>query len=187
MAIGDTPHRKLTYEDFLAFPEDGKRHEILHGEHYVTPAPTRGHQVAVRNLTILLGVFLRSHPLGELLPAPFDVIFSNHDIAEPDLLFISNRRGGILTEKNAQGAPDLVIEVLSDSTRRVDQGIKRAIYERCGVEEYWLADPKRRTVRVLRRDGPAFGPPVDLAAEREDVLTTPLLPGLEIPVGEIFD
>jgi Uma2 family endonuclease len=141
MVVGHTTPRKLTYEDLLAFPEDGKRHEILDGEHYVTPAPTRGHQEAVANLVYFFKDFLRRHPLGQMLPAPFDVRFSEHDIAEPDLLYVAQERAAILREENAKGAPDLVIEILSPSTRRRDLGIKRAIYERCGVAEYWPATP----------------------------------------------
>jgi Uma2 family endonuclease len=187
MAIGETPRRKLTYDDYVLIPEDGMRHEILDGEHYVTPAPSEGHQAVLINLGSWIREFLRRSPVGRILPAPFDVLFSEHDIAQPDLLFVSKRREGVLTGKNAQGAPDLVVEILSRSTRRIDLGLKRQRYELAGVEEYWLVDPERRTVRVLRRDGPAFGPPVDLSAQAGDVLETPLLPGLEIPVGEIFD
>jgi len=187
MVLGHTSARKLTYQDYLRFPEDGRRHEILDGEHYVTPAPSWGHQSAVLNLAYFLKDFLRRNPLGHLLPAPFDVVFSKHDLAQPDLLFVSSERAGVLNEKNARGAPDLVIEVLSSSTRRVDEGIKWRRYEHFGVQEYWLIDPQGRRVRIFRRAGSTFGPPLDLAAEAGDVLTTPLLAGLRIQVSEIFD
>ena len=176
-----------TYEDYCLLPEDGRRYEVIRGELCVTPAPSPVHQRAVANLIFLLKDFLRRHPLGQVLPAPCDVVFSEHDLAQPDLLFVSNRRASIVHEKNLRGAPDLVIEVLSSSTRRVDEGVKRGTYERFGVEEYWLVDPQRRTVRVFRRAGASFGPPLDLAAEAGDVLTTPLLPGLQIRVAEIFE
>jgi Uma2 family endonuclease len=187
MVLGHTSARKLNYRDYLRFPDDGLRHEILNGEHYVTPAPSFRHQRAVLNLAYHLEDFLRRNPLGCLLPAPFEVVFSEHDLVQPDLLFVSNARAGFLKEKNVQGAPDLVIEVLSSSTRRVDEGVKRGRYERFGVQEYWLVDPQSRTVRVLRRAGSAFGPPIELAAEAGDVLTTPLLAGLQIQVAEIFE
>ena len=193
MVLGPTSAKKLTYRDYLRFPEDGQRHEILEGEHHVTPAPSFGHQRAVLNLAYLLQDFLRRNRRGTLLPAPFDVVISKHNLAQPDLLFVSNERAGVLTEKNLQGVPDLVIEVLSSSTRRVDEGTKRAIYERFGVQEYWLVDPQRRTVRIFRRAGgsgagdSAFGPPLDLAAEAGDVLTTSLLAGFSIQVAEIFE
>ncbi|HVR98527.1 MAG TPA: Uma2 family endonuclease [Thermoanaerobaculia bacterium] len=186
MAVRDI-HRKLTYEDYVLIPEDGLRHEILDGEPYVSPAPKEAHQSASIFLSSTLYFFVRDHRLGKIYAAPFDVRFSDHDIAQPDLIFISNDRIRILTEDNAKGAPDLVVEILSDSTRRIDEGIKRRLYERAGVLEYWLVDPKRRTVTIFRRDGNGFGPAEALSGEAGDVLTTPLLPGLEIRVGEIFE
>ncbi|HEV2854834.1 MAG TPA: Uma2 family endonuclease [Thermoanaerobaculia bacterium] len=187
MAIRDTIRRKLTYEDYLLFPEDGLRHEILDGEHYVTSAPSRWHQTASANLTYFLVGFLRRNRLGQVFTAPFEVVLSEHDVVQPDLLFLSNERLGILTEKNVQGAPDLVIEILSDNTRRRDETVKRDRYEGFGVLEYWLVDPQRQTVRIYRRSDAGFGAALELSTAAGDVLTTPLLPCLEIPVGEIFD
>lgn len=187
MAIRDTIRRKLTYGDYLLFPEDGLRHEILDGEHYVTSAPSLWHQTASANLTYFFVGFLRRNPLGRLFHAPCEVVLSEHDIVQPDLLFISRERLAILTEKNVQGAPDLVIEILSDNTSRRDKTLKRDIYERSGVLEYWLVDPQRQMVRVLRISDAGFDAALDFSAAAGDVLTTPLLPGLEIPVGEIFD
>jgi Uma2 family endonuclease len=187
MAVRDTAHRKLTYEDYVLIPEDLLRHEILDGEHYVTPAPGRDHQGAAMNLCLKIAVFVRKHRLGNVFFAPFDVLLSPHDIAQPDLLYISNERAAILTEANAQGAPDLVIEILSKSTRRRDETLKRDRYERFGVLEYWLADPVRQTVRIYRSSGESFGAPEDLSAAAGDVLTTPLLQGFEMRVSEIFE
>ncbi len=187
MAVRDTAHRKLTYEDYVLIPEDLLRHEILDGEHYVTPAPGRDHQGALGNLFLKIATFVRQHRLGTVLFAPFDVLLSPHDIAQPDLLYISNERAALLTEANAKGAPDLVIEVLSKSTRRRDETLKRDRYERFGVLEYWLADPVGRTVRVYRRVEAGFAAPEDLSAAAGDVLTTPLLPGFEMLVSEIFE
>ncbi len=187
MAVRDTAHRKLTYEDYLLFPEDRQRHEILDGEHYVTPAPSMEHQGVSMNLSVFFHSFLRVHRLGRIFAAPADVLLSRHDVAQPDLLFISNERAEILTTANVQGAPDLVIEILSDSTRRRDETVKLARYEEAGVLEYWLVDPKRRVVRVFRREGDGFLAPAELSAAAGDVLTTPLLPGLEIRVSEIFE
>jgi Uma2 family endonuclease len=187
MAVRDTVRRKLTYEDYLLFPEDGKRHEILDGEHYVTSAPSWEHQGVSLNLSSRLGPFVREHRLGFVRYAPLEVLLSEHDIVQPDLLFISNERAGIVTPANVQGAPDLVIEILSDSSRRRDETVKRDRYEQHGVREYWLFDPYRKTARVFRRSGAGFLPPQELSAAAGDVLTTPLLPGLEIPLREIFE
>jgi Uma2 family endonuclease len=113
-----------------------------------------------------------------------DVLLSENDIVQPDLLFISNDRAEILTALNVQGAPDLVIEILSDSTRRLDETAKLKLYERAGVREYWLVDARDRAVRVFRRAGTGFLPAQGFSSG--DTLTTPLLPGLEIRVSEIF-
>ncbi|HEX5714577.1 MAG TPA: Uma2 family endonuclease [Thermoanaerobaculia bacterium] len=152
MAIRDTAHRKLTYEDYVLIPDDGKRHEILDGEHYVTAAPYPRHQAILGELH-----FLRQNRLGRVFLAPVDVLLSRHHIVQPDLLFISNERLTVLTEKNVQGAPDLVVEILSDSTRRIDEGLKLERYELLEVREYWTVDPSRNVVRVYRRWAIASG------------------------------
>ena len=112
------PGVKLTYDDFLLFPDDGKRHELIDGEHYVTPSPNLKHQAIVRNLVTTIGSFLRTHPVGKVYVAPLDVVFSHFDVVEPDLLYVSEARRDVLTAQNVQGAPDLVVEVGSPSTRR---------------------------------------------------------------------
>ncbi len=177
--------RKLTYEDYVLIPEDGQRHEILDGEHYVTPAPFIRHQLISSNLHSLLGPFIRKRRLGTLLAAPTDVLLALHDIAQPDLLFISNERARILKEKNVQGTPDLVVEILSKSTRRRDERLKLERYDLFGVLEYWIVDPAKEGVKVYRREGGRLRLAADLSAT--EVLKTPLLPGLEIAVAEVFE
>jgi Uma2 family endonuclease len=179
---------KLTYEDFVLFPDDGKRHELIDGEHFVTPSPNRRHQRVLQNLNLVLVSFVRQRRLGEVFFAPFDVVFTRHDVVEPDLLYISAERSGVLTEANVQGAPDLVVEVLSPSSRRQDEVLKRDLYERGGVAEYWIVDPEAETVKAFRRgeDG-RFGRALLLTLRDGDALSTPLLPGLEIPLPAIFE
>ena len=184
MALHDFRRRKLTYEDYLLIPEDGQRHEILDGEHYVTAAPFLRHQRISSRLHTRLGSFIERQGLGELLAAPVDVVLSLHDIVQPDLLFISNERARIAEEKNVQGAPDLVIEIFSKSTRIRDEGIKLERYELLGVTEYWTVDPETRTAKVYRRRGERLETAAEISAE--GALSTPLLPGLEIPLSEIF-
>jgi Uma2 family endonuclease len=115
---------RLTYDDFCSLPEDGKRREIIGGELFVTPSPQTPHQRAVIRLSAHLWQFVDSHKLGEVFGSPFDVVFSEFDVVRPNLLYISNSRADVLTDKNVQGAPDLVVEVLSESTARVDRSIK---------------------------------------------------------------
>jgi Uma2 family endonuclease len=185
MALHDL-RRPLTYEDYLLIPEDGRRHEILDGEHCVTPSPFLRHQRISIRLSSRLFVFADQNGLGEVFTAPSDVILSRHDVVQPDLFFIARDRARIATEKNVQGAPDLVVEILSKSTRRLDQGIKLQRYERLGVGEYWILDPDLRGARVHRRDDDHLRLIAELLAEAGDVLTTPLLPGLVISLREIF-
>ncbi len=186
MALHDLA-RKLTYEDYTLIPEDGKRHEIIDGEHYVSPAPSLPHQDLVVELTVRLGSFVKARRLGRFLIAPTDVLLSVHDIVQPDLFFISNQRAAVAQEKNVQGAPDLVIEILSKGTLRLDKGPKLKAYERCGVREYWMFDRFQRGVLPWKRSGESLRPQPFLSAAAKDVLTSPLLPGFELPLAEIFE
>ncbi len=136
MPIASSTRRKLTYQDFVEFPDDGKLHELIDGVHYVTPSPVRPHQRLVGNLYFLVRLHLERHGGGEVLLSPFDVVFTPFDIVEPDLLYVSDARRRILTEKNVQGSPDLVVEVASPSTRRRDEGVKLKLYDRSEVVEY---------------------------------------------------
>ena len=180
--------RRLTYEDFLLFPDDGQRHELIDGEHYVTPSPNTRHQDLVGRLYLEIGLYVRQHPgIGRVFVAPFDVLFTKWDIVEPDLLFIARDQLDILTDKNVQGPPALVIEILSPGTRKTDEQAKRRLFERGGVREYWIVDPELDLVKVFaRQDDSSFPRTAELSRERADVLTTELLPGLSIPLSELF-
>ena len=119
--------------------------------------------------------------------SPFDVVFSRFDVVEPDLLYLSNERAAqVMTEANVQGTPELVIEVGSPSTRKRDQTIKRRLYERSGVTEDWVVDPELDVVRVYRGAGKGFAKPMEWSLEAGDVVTTPLLAGLELPLSRVF-
>ena len=176
--------QKLTYADYLQFPDDGLRHELINGEHYVTPPPTMRHQQIASNLHYLIRHYLEEHPIGKVFFAPVDLHLSDLDVVEPDILFVSQERADRITLKNLQGAADLVIEILSPSTRRRDKGLKRALYERVDVREYWMVNPDRDEVEVFTRSGKIFHAPVRYT--RDQILVTPLLPGLELAVNRIF-
>lgn len=182
------PGVKLTYEDYLLLPEDGKRHELIDGEHYVTPTPIRRHQAVSGNLFGLIWSYLQQRPIGRVYAAPFDVIFSDYDVVEPDLLYISRERSQeIETSPWVKGAPDLVVEIGSPSTRKRDETIKRRLYERFGVLEYWVVDPEIDTIKVFRRIDDRYRRVAELLLENDDVLTTPLLPNLELRLTKIFE
>jgi Uma2 family endonuclease len=186
MALQDRV-RKLTYNDYALIPEDGQRHEIIDGEHYVTAAPFIPHQRLSFELSGRFWTYLRSQPIGQALSAPVDVLLSKHDIVQPDLLFISNERAGIAADpRNVRGAPDLLVEILSKSTRKLDEVLKLDLYERSGVLEYWIFDTYRRSVQAYRVENDRLVLAATLFAKAGDVLTTPLLPGFELPLAEIF-
>ena len=181
------PGVKLTYEDFLLFPDDGKRHELMDGEHYVTPTPNLKHQSIVMNLGGMIWSYLQQHPVGRMFNVPLDVVLSEFDVVEPDLQFTSRERLNIFTKQNVRGASDLVVEVGSPSTRQRDETIKRRLYERFGVSEYWVIDPELDTIEVYRRVEERFVRIAEVSFENGDVLTTPLLVGLEMPLSKIFE
>lgn len=184
-----SPNRsvKFTYEDFLLFPDDGKRHELIDGEHYVTPSPKTKHQRVSGNIFSLLRTHARATRAGEVFAAPFDVVFSDLDVVEPDVLFISAARASIVTDDNVQGAPDLGVEILSAGTRKTDEVIKRKLYERFGVPEYWVVDPELETLKIYRLGEGRYVRAAELSVEAGDAFETPLLPGLVLRLAEIFE
>ncbi len=177
---------RFTYEDYLLFPNDGKRHEIIDGDHFMTPSPATKHQRISLKLSATFAGFLNVHRLGEVFAAPYDVILSDEDIVEPDLLFVSAARSAIITDKNIQGPPDLVVEILSDGTRKTDEIVKRKLYERYGVREYWIVDPELETVKIHRLTDQGYVRAAELAREANETLSTPLLPGFQAPLADIF-
>jgi Uma2 family endonuclease len=181
-----TPSVKFTYEDLLNFQDDGKRHEIIDGEHFVTPSPNTKHQAVSTNLAAILWTYLQEHPIGAVFAAPLDVVFSDFDVVEPDILYISRERAGVLTEKHVRGAPDLVVEILSPGTRKTDEATKRRLYERFDVTEYWVVDPELDAIKIYRRVTGAFARVAELGAEAGDTLTTPLLPGFAVSLAAVF-
>jgi Uma2 family endonuclease len=179
---------KLTYDDYVQFPDDGKRHELIDGEHFVTPTPNRKHQAVSSNLHGMIWSYLQQHPIGRVFSAPFDVILSKFDVVEPDLLYISRQRlTEIETSPWVKGAPNLVVEIGSPATRKRDATVKRRLYEQFGVDEYWIVDPELDTIDVYRTVEGRYERTSQLTLERGDVLTTPLLEGLELPLLKIFE
>jgi Uma2 family endonuclease len=151
-----TSATKLTYHDYQLLPDDGKRYEILDGDLYMTRAPATRHQMIVTRLSNLLFTYLERNPIGTVLTAPCDVLLSDIDILQPDLLVVLQDGVARITDKNVQGPPDLVIEILSPGTAGRDRDLKRKRYEHFGVREYWLVDPDQNTVEILRLEQNRF-------------------------------
>lgn len=174
---------KLTYQDYVLLPDDGKRYEILDGDLYVTPSPTARHQKVSMNLTLALARHVRDNGLGEVFFAPLDVILADDSIAQPDILFVSNERLPIVRDW-VHGAPDLVIEILSPGTRDRDRTLKRHLYARHGVRELWLVDPEAKSVEVHSLDPTTETVP--RAFPGRDILTSDVLPTLRLPLEPIW-
>ena len=143
------PGTKLTYEDYVHFPDDGLRHEIIDGDHYVSPAPVPRHQRVVLRIAAQLLAQVEDAGRGDVLIGPTDLLLSTTDIVQPDVLVVLPGAAGSVGEKNVQGAPTLVVEVLSPSTGGRDRRLKRRLYERSGVQEYWIVDPD--SLRIEQR------------------------------------
>jgi Uma2 family endonuclease len=177
---------KFTYEDYVLFPDDGRRHELIDGEHCVTPAPVTKHQRISGNIFVILGTYVLKSKIGQLFAAPTDVVLSDLDVVQPDLLFIAKQRVSIITEKNIQGAPDLVVEIVSESSRKTDEMIKRKLYERYRVPEYWIVDPELESVKIYRLSDNGYSRIAELSVEANDMLTSPLFPDWQLPLSLIF-
>jgi Uma2 family endonuclease len=174
---------KFTYEDYKSLPSEG-RYELLEGELVVVPSPRTYHQRISGNLEFLLRAFVQEHGLGEIFHAPYDVVLSEETVLQPDIIFIAKEQAHIITEDNVRGAPDLVIEVLSEATAERDRIAKRLLYAKYGVKEYWLVDPARKSLEVLRLSERGFET-VGIWWEGQ-TMRSPLIPGLAIDLGKVF-
>ncbi len=182
MHLPTTTHRRMTAREYFAMPEGPPYFQLVHGELFMSPSPIRQHQWISVRLASRIDEYLRAHPIGEVYTAPSDVEIDEENIFQPDIYFVSRERLGILNRQGAKGAPDLVIEILSPSTARLDREHKRAVYLHAGVRELWFVNVGKLQVEVYLRDHGSEHPAMILLTG--DSLTTPLLPGLTIQVAE---
>ena len=174
----------LTYEDLRSFPDDNLRREIIDGLLFVTPSPIRRHQGVVVELVTALVLYRRKHG-GDVYAAPMDVFFSETNVVEPDVVFVGPERLAGTDETKIMVIPDLVVEVSSPSTRRIDLTRKKELYERFGVVEYWFVDIEAERLEAYRLHQGAYGGPEILGAG--DVLTSPGLPGFALDLSTILE
>ena len=175
---------KMTAAEFFSLPEGPPYFQLLDGDLYMSPSPRRYHQKLIVRLVGILQAYLERHLLGEIYVAPSDVVFTQDTILNPDIYFVSHERAGILTDQGAEGAPDLVVEVLSPSTARLDLGRKREVYAESGVLEMWVVSPRTRGVEIYRFAENASEPVAILG--QGDTLASPLLPELAIRISDLF-
>jgi len=178
------PPGKLTYEDYVGLPDDGRRYEILDGELEVSPAPAPRHQGVSGHLFFILYGHVQERALGRVYHAPIDVILATDSIVQPDLLFVAAGREAIVTERAIEGPPDLAVEILSPWSDRRDRVAKAALYARYGIRHYWIPDPVARTLEVYEVKGTEYRRvAVHEGAAR---VRTTLFPDLEIDLGRVW-
>lgn len=171
---------KLTYKDYLLLPED-RRYEIIDGELLMTPSPKTMHQIIIGRIFRILSEFAEEHDAGKVFIAPYDVVLSKHDIVQPDIIFVSKEGSGIITELNIQGSPDMVIEILSPSTKERDLVLKKKLYAAFGIKEYWIVDPENEKITLL-----TLGKEGYVAQKAIGIVKSLLLKGLKIDIAKLF-
>ncbi|MEO0207833.1 MAG: Uma2 family endonuclease [candidate division WOR-3 bacterium] len=180
----DVKEKVWTYEDYLKL-EDDKRYEVINGRLVEMPAPTPWHQDLVGKIFVILVNFVNGKNLGKAFVSPIDVLFSGDVVLQPDIVYVSKERLGIIGEKAIMGAPDLVVEIVSPSTARRDIFVKKGIYEEFGVKEYWIVYPEEKAVEVwvLGEKGKYE---LYSFAEKEGKVKSKVLEGLEVDLKEVF-
>jgi Uma2 family endonuclease len=170
--------------DIWDVSDDNLRYEVIDGELFMTPAPSWQHQEALMKLALIVGQWVYGHGLGRVVQSPVGVVLDEEDGVQPDLIYVSRERASIISERGIEGAPDLVVEVLSPSTEARDRGVKMRRYAVAGVAHYWLVDLRTQALEayILGEDGyqPAgvFGPGT--------VFRPALFPGLDITIDTLW-
>lgn len=179
-----TARAALTYEDYAALPDDGRRYEILDGELSVTPAPGSAHQIILANLFRVVDAHVRAHDLGVLLFAPLDVILADTTVVEPDLVYIAREREDRLSPRGIEGAPTLLVEVISPGSTQTDRRRKYDLYARYRVPFYWIVDPAARAIEVFQLENAAYV--LALRAEGPEPCGPPPFPDIGLVVDTLW-
>ncbi|OFV99630.1 MAG: hypothetical protein A3H28_14500 [Acidobacteria bacterium RIFCSPLOWO2_02_FULL_61_28] len=175
---------RMTYDQYCLLPEDRNQHELFDGELVMTPSPSARHQQIVRRLLERVSAHVEANSLGEVFVSPLDTIFDQYTVLQPDILYVSQDRLPEVVKERIEGAPNLVIEVLSPTTIERDRRRKLAVYSQFGVREYWIVDPEDQTIEVYAQEEG------ELRFTRKFIsgqtLESPLLPGFRLAVKSIF-
>ena len=175
---------KMTYDLYRLLPDDGKRYELIDGELLMVPAPSPQHQDIVGRLFSQLLVHVEANRLGKVFISPIDVLFEEHLVLQPDIIFVSRERQEIIGEEAIHGAPDLAIEILSPSSFYHDLRRKMRLYSHSSVQEYWIVDPEKQTIDLYARAGDELQLTRQFASH--ELFESPLLPGFRLAVNSIF-
>jgi Uma2 family endonuclease len=174
----------ITVHDYMGMPQGPPYYQLIEGDLYMSPSPNWHHQKISRNIERAIDRYLEENPLGELFHAPLDVCLTEINVYQPDVLFFSEARKAILGERCIEGAPDFVVEILSESTAHLDKGQKRKIYARTGVKELWFVDPGLKEIAVFDLKKSAETPKATYSGK--DKFGSPVFPGLKFSCAEIF-
>jgi Uma2 family endonuclease len=174
----------LTYEDYCLLPEDGKRYELIEGELFVSPSPSTRHQTVSVQLVYELMQALYKPGLAKIFPAPTDLLLAKTTVVVPDLIVVSTARASLITARALEGPPDVVVEILSPSSIDRDQYIKRKLYEKFQVPEYWVVDPEQGSMTVYRLDEGTYG--IRARYDRDSILASPDFPTLRVAMADVF-
>jgi Uma2 family endonuclease len=183
MNASATFKRKFTYREYELFPDNGQRHEIIDGDHFMSPAPSTKHQRVSARLHFEFMVQIDKRNRGLVYAAPIDVELSLHDIVQPDLVVVMNDRRSIITPSRIQGVPSLVVEILSDSNPKHDRVLKFEMYQRAGVPEYWIVEPNEETVEQWVQSASGR---YELVGTFSDQLTGKTIDDIEIDLVSVF-
>jgi len=182
MAIAEK--HKYTYQDYLNTPDD-TRYELIEGELIMmTPAPTPQHQIISGKIEIILHNYIAENKIGVILHAPCDVVLDNENVFQPDIMLISKDKMHIIEEKNIQGAPELVIEIISESTAYHDMIKKKQLYARFGINEYWIIIPEESAIEIYCLKDSSYQ--LHKKYFLQDRFESPLLPSLQFSLTQIF-
>ncbi|HLR76985.1 MAG TPA: Uma2 family endonuclease [Balneolaceae bacterium] len=179
-----TKEKLVTYDDYLTLPDDGNRYEIIGGELYMSPSPSTIHQRISLKLSTHLNEYIGKKNLGEIFVAPLDVVLSMTDVVQPDLLFITNERSQIISKKNIIAAPDLIIEILSESTEAIDRNRKKKLYEKHKVKEYWIVAPDEKQLEQYILGGDCYQE--KKVFKQSEILTSQVVSGFKFPLEKVF-
>jgi Uma2 family endonuclease len=174
----------LTYEDYRMLPDDGKRYELIEGEVFVSPAPSTRHQMVSANLLYALMDALHKPGLARIFHAPTDLVLTKTTAVQPDLVIVGKARESLITARALEGPPDVAVEILSPSSLDRDQYIKRKLYERFGIPEYWVVDPEQGQIIIYRLDEGTYG--IRARYDRSSTLECPEFPTLAVPLLDVF-
>lgn len=173
-----------TYQDYLKLPNDRNTYQIIGGKLFMTPAPSSYHQRISRNLEFILWSHVKKNDLGEVFYAPIDAVFSSVNVVQPDIVFISKEKLRIVKEKGIFGSPDLIVEIISPSTSEMDIKLKKDLYQRFGVREYWIVYPEGKKIEVFRLEGGSYK--LKGTFLEDDTMESKLFQGLKINLREVF-